>query len=101
MMKIAWSLLSTFADQIAVLVKLNASKNLFFFTLSLFITLRLNELFLSAGKMNIDDWSVREKLVLACCVVRSGDQNWYEMMMSFEFLIYHFLHLLEPLNAFS
>jgi len=28
------------------------------------------------SKMNIDDWSVREKLVLACCVVRSGDQNW-------------------------
>ena len=28
------------------------------------------------GKMNLDDWSVREKLVLACCVVRSGDQNW-------------------------
>ncbi|XP_065071304.1 bromodomain-containing protein DDB_G0280777-like [Rhopilema esculentum] len=26
--------------------------------------------------MNLDDWSVREKLVLACCVVRSGDQNW-------------------------
>ena len=54
-----------------------------FLLLCIFFSFKLNEFFLSAGKMNIDDWSVREKLVLACCVVRSGDQNWYEIFMSF------------------
>ncbi len=24
-----------------------------------------------------DEWSVREKLILASSVMRSGDQNWY------------------------
>eukprot|EP00794_Sanderia_malayensis_P005432 gene5432-6111_t len=28
------------------------------------------------NKSSLDEWSVREKLVLACCVIRSGDQNW-------------------------
>ena len=23
-----------------------------------------------------DDWTTKEKFILACCVTRSGDQNW-------------------------
>ena len=36
----------------------------------------------------MDDWSVREKLVLACSVVRSGDQNWYDIARPFVLFVY-------------
>ena len=29
-----------------------------------------------AGPSGQDEWTTKEKFVLACCVARSGDQNW-------------------------
>ncbi|XP_057307986.1 bromodomain-containing protein 8-like [Hydractinia symbiolongicarpus] len=35
----------------------------------------------------LDDWSTKEKFVLACCVTRSGDQNWVSVSRTMRLIL--------------
>ena len=46
----------------------------------IFIVLSFEKIYLKVTvlmEVYEDDWAIKEKFALACCVSRNGDQNWY------------------------